>query len=98
VASFPLFGSGGLRVLDLPVHDPQVLVRVGPHDLEAGHPAGMLGHRMSLQVLRPKDPMAAALDRAGPLQPRLPRIVVGEQLSWVGAVGGLAAGAHEHRE
>ena len=36
-------GRGQLasRVLDLPIHDPQVLRRIGPNDLIAGDPAGL---------------------------------------------------------
>jgi hypothetical protein len=45
------------------VYDSQLLVRVGPHDLKPGHPARMLRRRVPLQVSRPHDPMAAALDR-----------------------------------
>jgi hypothetical protein len=74
------------------------LVRGEPEELVGGDPAWMLGRRVPLQVPRPKDPMAAALDRAGPLQPRLPRDVVGEELCRAGLASGLAAGAHQHRE
>jgi hypothetical protein len=37
-------------VLDLPIHDPQLLLRVGPNDLVAGDPAGMPGRRVDLEV------------------------------------------------
>jgi hypothetical protein len=36
--------SGRRRPFDLAVHDPPHLVRVGPEQFVAGHPAGMLGH------------------------------------------------------
>jgi hypothetical protein len=88
----------GRRVLDLTEHDPLQLVRVGPEELIAGHPAGMLGRRMLLQFPWPDHPMAAALERAPPLQPRLTRIVVGEEPGRTSAAGGLAAGAHQHCE
>jgi hypothetical protein len=88
----------GRRVLDLTEHDPLQLVRVGPEGLIAGHPAGMLGRRMLLQFPWPDHPMAAALERAPPLQPRLTRIVVGEEPGRTSAAGGLAAGAHQHCE
>jgi hypothetical protein len=45
-------GRGQLvsRVLDLPIHDPQLLLRVGPNDLVASEPAGMLGRRVDLEA------------------------------------------------
>jgi hypothetical protein len=42
----------GLGALDLPVHDPLHLVRIGPDELLAGHPAGMLGRRVPLKLMR----------------------------------------------
>ena len=51
----------------------------------AGDPAGMLGRRVPFKLVRNDHPMPAALDRAAPLQPRLPGVVVGEEgggLAW----------------
>jgi hypothetical protein len=42
-------GQLAIRVLDLPIHNPQVLLRVGPNDLVAGDPAGLLGRRVDLE-------------------------------------------------
>jgi hypothetical protein len=53
---------------------------------------------MLLQLPRPNHPMPTTLDRAAPFQPRLARIVVGEELSRADLAGGLAVGAHQHRE
>ena len=58
----------------------------------------MLGCRVPLKLMRNDHPMAAALDRAAPLQPRLPGVVVGEELWWAGMPDGPATGAHQHRE
>jgi hypothetical protein len=43
-------GQLAIRVLDLPIHNPQVLLRVGPNDLVAGDPAGLLGRRVDLEA------------------------------------------------
>jgi hypothetical protein len=86
------------RVLNLPVHDPQVLVRIGPDYFEAGDPAGMLGRCVPFQIPHPDDSMPAVLDRAGPFQPRLRWVIASEQLGWTTAANGLTVGAHQHGE
>jgi hypothetical protein len=74
----PRIASARRRVLDLPVHDPQALVRVGPDNLVAGDPAGMLSRSVDLERLRLDGPVLT--EHAAPVQPGLAGIVVGEQL------------------
>jgi len=82
VAALPLFGSGRWGLVGPPVDDPLALVRIGPKQLIGGGPAGMLGHGVSLELPGSKDPLAAAFDRAPPLEPWLARVVEAEQLAW----------------
>ena len=91
----PRIASARRRVLDLPVHDPQALVRVGPDNLVAGDPAGMLSRSVDLERLR--------LDGRYS-QSTQPQCSQGWPGSWSASSSGgpprrgLAAGAHEHRE
>ena len=62
------------------VHDPLTLVRVGPQQLIGGRPAGMLGRGVPLQVPGADEPLAAAVDRAAPLQPWVAWVVEAEQV------------------
>ena len=51
------------------VHDPLVLVRVGPQQLVGGRPAQVLSGAVPLQIPGAEEPAAAAVERAGPTAP-----------------------------
>jgi hypothetical protein len=91
-------GSACRRALDPAEHHPQQLVRIRPHQLVASDPPRMLRGRVALEVPRQDDPQPAALNRAAPLQPRLARVMVGEDLAQVAAADSPTADAHQHRE
>jgi hypothetical protein len=58
----------------------------------------MLGRGVALELLGPDASPTTALERAAPLEPRPPRIVMGEEFGRRRVPGVKAAIAHEHRE
>jgi hypothetical protein len=58
----------------------------------------MLGHGVSLELPGSKDPLAAAFDRAPPLEPWLAWVVEAEQLAWWGLADGQTRHADVYRE
>jgi hypothetical protein len=77
---------------------PLALVRVGPQQLVGGRPAGMLGRGVPLQVPGADEPLAAAVDRAAPVKPRVARIVEAERGVRLGLADLEARDADQHRE
>jgi hypothetical protein len=81
------------RVLGPPEHDPELLAQIWSDDLEAGHPARVLGRRMRLQLPGQDHPVPAAFQRAASRQPRLGWVTVGQELGRLVGIGGRLASA-----
>ena len=84
--------------IDPPVHDPLALIRIRPQQLIGGRPAGMLGRGVPLQVPGAEEPLAAIVNRAAPLQPRLPGVVEAERRARLGLTDLQAGDADEDCE
>jgi hypothetical protein len=84
-------------VLDLPIHDPQLLLRVGPNDLVAGDPAGMPGRRVDLEVAGQAAPERKLLGLApGQVVQRSSRRPLRKRFRWWGCQD-LNLGLHPYQ-